>query len=71
MTLYFFIRNIYNNTTMMTITYIVFDTIREKVRKGFKVVIIWFFENYTILNPTKCRYMSGGENSVIYVKIFP
>ena len=56
---------------MMTITYIVFDTIREKVRKGFKVVIIWFFENYTILNPTKCRYMSVGENSVIYVKIFP
>ena len=39
-----------------------FNTIREKLRKGFEIVIIWFFENYTVLNPRKCRYMSVGEN---------
>ena len=38
------------------------DIIKEKLRKNFKVVTDWFFENYMSLNPTKCRYMCLGKN---------
>ena len=33
------------------------NIIKEKLRKDFKVVTDWFFENYMSLNPTKCHYM--------------
>ena len=36
--------------------------IKEKLRKDFKVVTDWFFENYLSLNPTKCHYMYLGKN---------
>ena len=29
--------------------------IKEKLRKDFKIVTDWFFENYMKLNPTKCH----------------
>ena len=38
------------------------NIIKEKLRKVFKVVTDWFFENYMSLNPTKCHYMCLGKN---------
>ena len=38
------------------------NIIKEKLRKDFKVVTDWFFENYMNLNPTKCLYMCLGKN---------
>ena len=38
------------------------NIIKEKLRKVFKVVTDWFFENYVSLNPTKCHYMCLGKN---------
>ena len=38
------------------------DIFKEKLRKDFKVVTDWFFENYMSLNPTKCYYMCLGKN---------
>ena len=48
----------------MTIIYIVLEKniIKEKLRKDFKVVTDWFFENYMSLNPTKCHHMYLGKN---------
>ena len=38
------------------------NLIKEKIRKNFKEVTDWFFENYMSLNPTKCLYMCLGKN---------
>ena len=38
------------------------NIIKEKLRKDFKVVTDWFFENCICLNPTKCHYMCLGKN---------
>ena len=38
------------------------NLIKEKIRKNFKEVTDWFFENYMNLNPTKCLYMCLGKN---------
>ena len=38
------------------------NIIKEKLRKDFKVVTDWFFENYMTLNPTKWHYMCLGKN---------
>ena len=38
------------------------DIIKEKLRKDFKVVTNWFFENYMSFNPIKCHYMCLGKN---------
>ena len=38
------------------------NIIKEKLRKVFKVVTDWFFENYMSLNPTKCYFMCLKEN---------
>ena len=66
MTLYFFLSEIslsnYADDNNLCSIGKELDIITEKLRKGFEVVIIWFFENCMILNSTKCRYMSLGEN---------
>ena len=38
------------------------NIIKEKLRKDFKVVTDWFFENYMSLNPTKSHYMYLGNS---------
>ena len=38
------------------------NIIKEKLRKDFKVVTDWFFENHMSLNPTKYPYMCIGKN---------
>ena len=38
------------------------NIIKEKLRKDFKVVNDWFFENYMSLYPTKCHYMCLGKS---------
>ena len=38
------------------------NIIKEKLRKDFKVVTDWFFENYMSLYPTKCHYMCLGKS---------
>ena len=38
------------------------NIIEEKLRKDFKVVTDWFFENFMSLNPTKCYYMCLDKN---------
>ena len=39
------------------------NIIKEKLRKDFKEVTDWFFENYMSLNPTKCR--KNKENDTL------
>ena len=36
--------------------------LKETLRKDFKVVTNWFFENYMSLNPTEYQYMCLGKN---------
>ena len=38
------------------------NVIKENLQKDFKVVTVWFFENYMSLNPTKRHYMCLGKN---------
>ena len=38
------------------------DIIKEKLRKDFKVVTDWFFENFMSLNPAKFHSMYLGRN---------
>ena len=38
------------------------DIVKEKLRKDFKVVTDWFFENFMSLNPTKFHSMYLGRN---------
>ena len=38
------------------------NVIKKKLRKDFKVVTDWFYENYMSLNPTNCHYMCLGKN---------
>ena len=37
------------------------NIIKEKLRKDFKLVTDWFFENYMSLNPTKCQFICLGK----------
>ena len=39
------------------------DIVKELLKKDFRVVTEWFYENYMILNPQKCHYMSIGNNA--------
>ena len=34
------------------------NIVKELLKKDFRVVTEWFYENYMILNPQKCHYMS-------------
>ena len=39
------------------------DIIKKKLRKDFKIVSDWFFENYMSLNTSKCHCMYLGKNN--------
>ena len=38
------------------------NTNRNILNKNFLSLQKWFYENYTVLNPGKCCYMSFGSN---------
>ena len=38
------------------------NVIKSTLSSDFKIVKDWFFQNYMILNPEKCYFMSIGKN---------
>ena len=39
------------------------DIIKNLLRKDFWALTEWFFEDYMVLNQTKCNYMCIGRNT--------
>ena len=39
------------------------EEIKEILRKDFETLSNWFYDNYMILNPSKCHYMFLGKNN--------
>ena len=33
-------------------------------KQDFEIVTKWFYENYMVLNPSKCNFMCLGQNTV-------
>ena len=46
----------------MTILYNL-DSIKTHLNKNFKQITNWFYDNYMILNPGKCHYMTLGKKT--------
>ena len=50
----------------MTVTFMLSVMIKKKLKKHLpntcQTEIIWFYENYTILNTGKCHYMCMGKD---------
>ena len=53
----------YADDNNLSITGTNIENIKKLLLADFKTVIEWFSDNYMIINPDKCKYMSMGKNS--------
>ena len=40
------------------------EKVKQTLRPGFEIVTKWFYENYMVLNSSKCHFMCLGQNTV-------
>ena len=50
----------YDNTLYAYSRY--FHQIQEYLKKDFEILENWFYDNYMVLNPRKCEFISFGKN---------
>ena len=57
----------------MIITYLVLgktDKIKNVLAKDFRIVSIWIYENFIVLNSNKCHFMCIGRDGVSQIFAF-
>ena len=57
----------------MTITFLVLgkiDKIKNVLAKDFRIISIWIYENFIVLNSNKCHFMCIGKDGVSQIFAF-
>ena len=57
----------------MTITFLVLgkiDKIKNVLAKDFRIISIWIYENFIVLNSNKCHFMCIGRDGVSQIFAF-